>query len=72
MNIGIFKIMVNITYFLIIYQYFYVPEYVDFWFDTIHCHRTIEPRVNESSIDHIDPPVILVLTGKDKYKKVII
>ncbi|VDH93208.1 Hypothetical predicted protein [Mytilus galloprovincialis] len=46
-----------------------VGEYVDFWFDTIHCHRTIEPRVNESSIDHIDPPVILVLTGKDKYKK---
>ncbi|CAC5404652.1 unnamed protein product [Mytilus coruscus] len=46
----------------------HVGEYVDFWFDAIHCHRTVEPPVNESN-DYIDPPVILVLTGKDKYEK---
>ncbi|XP_063418386.1 uncharacterized protein LOC134701177 [Mytilus trossulus] len=43
-----------------------IGEYVDFWFDSIHCHRT----TNEKTIDgHIDPPILLVFTGKDKYKK---
>ncbi|CAC5416055.1 unnamed protein product [Mytilus coruscus] len=44
----------------------HIEEYVDFWFDSIHCHRT----ANERSISgHLDPPIILVFTGKDKYDK---
>lgn len=50
---------------------FNVPEYVDFWFDTIHCHRSVEPPEDEAFNEFIDPPVILVLTGKDKCGKVI-
>lgn len=61
--------------FKIIFQFikrFYVPDYIDFWFDTIHCHGTVNLGVNESLNKQIDPPIILVLTGKDKYEKVII
>ncbi|CAG2218157.1 unnamed protein product [Mytilus edulis] len=39
-------------------------EYVDFWFDSIHCHRTADKR---SDNEHFDPPILLVFTGKDKY-----
>ncbi|CAG2241724.1 unnamed protein product [Mytilus edulis] len=46
-----------------------VGEYVDFWFDTIHCHRSVEPPEDEPFNEFIDPPVILVLTGKDKCGK---
>ncbi|CAG2243852.1 unnamed protein product [Mytilus edulis] len=46
-----------------------VGEYVDFWFDTIHCHRTVDPPVGEPINYPIDPPIILVFTGKDKLKK---
>ncbi|XP_071153047.1 probable serine/threonine-protein kinase roco6 [Mytilus edulis] len=51
-----------------------VGEYVDFWFDTIHSHShaTVEPQVTQQSNAHIQPPVILVFTGKDEYEKVII
>ncbi|VDH95466.1 Hypothetical predicted protein [Mytilus galloprovincialis] len=43
-----------------------IGEYVDFWFDSIHCHRTAdEPTI----IGHFDPPILLVFTGKDKYDK---
>ncbi|CAG2223186.1 unnamed protein product [Mytilus edulis] len=43
-----------------------IGEYVDFWFDSIHCHRTTdEPTI----IGHFDPPILLVFTGKDKYDK---
>ncbi|VDI12723.1 Hypothetical predicted protein, partial [Mytilus galloprovincialis] len=41
-------------------------EYVDFWFDSIHCHRTADERSNHG---HFDPPILLVFTGKDKYSK---
>ncbi|XP_076085429.1 uncharacterized protein LOC143056232 [Mytilus galloprovincialis] len=42
-----------------------VGEYVDFWFDSIHCHRTADDPKSE----HFDPPIILVFTGKDKCDK---
>ncbi|CAC5421161.1 unnamed protein product [Mytilus coruscus] len=46
----------------------HIGEFVDFWFDSIHCHRT----TNElDSHGHYDPPILLVFTGKDKYDKVI-
>ncbi|XP_063448129.1 uncharacterized protein LOC134727678 [Mytilus trossulus] len=41
-------------------------EYVDFWFDNIHCHQSEEKSVPES----LDPPVILVFTETDQYTKV--
>ncbi|XP_071142107.1 uncharacterized protein [Mytilus edulis] len=40
-----------------------VGEYVDFWFESIHCHRTVDDPESE----HFDPPIILVFTGKDKF-----
>ncbi|CAG2245250.1 unnamed protein product [Mytilus edulis] len=43
-----------------------IGEYVDFWFDSIHCHRTADKRARTM---HFDPPVLLVFTGKDKYKE---
>ncbi|XP_071147607.1 uncharacterized protein [Mytilus edulis] len=44
----------------------HIGEYIDFWFDSIHCHRT----TNElDSNRHYDPPILLVFTGKDKYNK---
>ncbi|CAG2224698.1 unnamed protein product [Mytilus edulis] len=43
----------------------HIGEYVDFWFDSIHCHRTTKERPRYG---HFDPPIILVFTGKDKYK----
>ncbi|VDI27951.1 Hypothetical predicted protein, partial [Mytilus galloprovincialis] len=46
-----------------------VGGYVDFWFDTIHCHRTAEIPVNKPVNFHIDPPIFIVFTGKDKYEK---
>ncbi|VDI00521.1 Hypothetical predicted protein [Mytilus galloprovincialis] len=47
-----------------------VGEYVDFWFDTIHCHRTVDKGISKQHNDHIDPPVIIVFTGKDEYEKI--
>ncbi|XP_052097355.1 uncharacterized protein LOC127732361 [Mytilus californianus] len=44
----------------------HIGEYVDFWFDSIHCHRTADERL---SYGHFDPPIVLVFTGKDKYEK---
>ncbi|XP_063448291.1 uncharacterized protein LOC134727830 [Mytilus trossulus] len=38
-------------------------EYVDFWFDTIHCHQTDEKEGT------LCPPVIIVFTGTDKCKE---
>lgn len=52
---------------LFIQQYSSLLEYVDFWFDSIHCHRTADERSNDG---HFDPPILLVFTGKDKYSKV--
>ncbi|XP_063405712.1 uncharacterized protein LOC134689676 [Mytilus trossulus] len=46
-----------------------VGGYVDFWFDTIHCHRTAEIPKNKPVNFHIDPPIFIVFTGKDKYEK---
>ncbi|CAG2184782.1 unnamed protein product [Mytilus edulis] len=43
----------------------HIGEYVDFWFDSIHCHRTTKERPRYG---HFDPPIILVFTGKDKYE----
>ncbi|XP_063410635.1 probable serine/threonine-protein kinase roco6 [Mytilus trossulus] len=43
-----------------------IGEYVDFWFDSIHCHRTADKRARNV---HFDPPILLVFTGKDKYNK---
>ncbi|CAC5379494.1 unnamed protein product [Mytilus coruscus] len=45
-----------------------VGEYVDFWFDSIHCHRTVDDPESE----HFDPPMLLVFTGKDKCDKTYI
>ncbi|XP_052097310.1 uncharacterized protein LOC127732274, partial [Mytilus californianus] len=42
-----------------------VGGYVDFWFDSIHCHRTVDNPVTE----HFEPPILLVFTGKDKCDK---
>ncbi|CAC5398007.1 unnamed protein product [Mytilus coruscus] len=39
---------------------------VNFWFDSIHCHRTADERTSD---EHIDPPIILVFTGKDRYNQ---
>ncbi|XP_052097390.1 uncharacterized protein LOC127732395 isoform X4 [Mytilus californianus] len=51
-------------------QYFadfqHIGEYVDFWFDSIHCHRTTS---KPASNGHFNPPILLVFTGKDKYNK---
>ncbi|XP_071147184.1 uncharacterized protein [Mytilus edulis] len=45
----------------------HIGEYVDFWFDSIHCHRTSDTeRVKDG---HFDPPILLVFTGKDKYNE---
>lgn len=52
--------------------FLFVTGYVDFWFDTIHCHRTAEIPVNKPVNFHIDPPIFIVFTGKDKYEKVIL
>ncbi|CAG2247122.1 unnamed protein product [Mytilus edulis] len=46
-----------------------VGEYIDFWFDSIHCHRTVEPPIHEQTNEYIDPPVIIVFTRKDEYEK---
>ncbi|XP_063409161.1 uncharacterized protein LOC134692632 [Mytilus trossulus] len=43
-----------------------IGEYVDFWFDSIHCHRPADERYGS---EHFDPPILLVFTGKDKYDK---
>ncbi|CAC5419699.1 unnamed protein product [Mytilus coruscus] len=50
-------------------EFRHVGEYVDFWFDTIHCHRTVHSQVNEPYNHYIDPPIIVVFTGKDKYEE---
>ncbi|CAG2247627.1 unnamed protein product [Mytilus edulis] len=42
-------------------------SYVDFWFDTIHCLRTVDLPVDANINYPIDPPVIIVFTGTDKY-----
>ncbi|VDI64498.1 Hypothetical predicted protein [Mytilus galloprovincialis] len=42
-------------------------RYVDFWFDSIHCHRTVNERASKG---HFDPPILLVFTGKDEYNKI--
>ncbi|CAC5390354.1 unnamed protein product [Mytilus coruscus] len=47
-------------------DYQHIGEYVDFWFDSIHCHRTVN---EQASYGHFDPPILLVFTGKDKYNK---
>ncbi|CAC5373137.1 unnamed protein product [Mytilus coruscus] len=47
-------------------DYQHIGEYVDFWFDSIHCHRTVNERASNV---HFDPPILLVFTGKDKYNK---
>ncbi|CAC5384438.1 unnamed protein product [Mytilus coruscus] len=44
----------------------HIGEYVDFWFDSIHCHRTADKRPMHG---HFNPPILLVFTGKDKYDK---
>ncbi|VDI58566.1 Hypothetical predicted protein, partial [Mytilus galloprovincialis] len=41
-------------------EYDSVGEYIDFWFDSIHCFCA------KYSQDRLDPPVILVCTGADK------
>lgn len=44
---------------------FYLSEYIDFWFDSIHClskHGKDVPAAKK-----LNPPVILVCTGTDKY-----
>ncbi|VDI50205.1 Hypothetical predicted protein [Mytilus galloprovincialis] len=43
----------------------HIGEYVDFWFDSIHCHRTTKERPGSG---HFDPPILLVFTGKDRYE----
>ncbi|CAG2254570.1 unnamed protein product [Mytilus edulis] len=44
-----------------------IGEYVDFWFDSIHCHRSADKL---DSYGHYNPPILLVFTGKDRYDKV--
>ncbi|CAG2232255.1 unnamed protein product [Mytilus edulis] len=44
----------------------HVGEYVEFWFDSIHCHRTDDERATNG---YFHPPILLVFTGKDKYDK---
>ncbi|CAG2244524.1 unnamed protein product [Mytilus edulis] len=43
-----------------------IGEYIDFWFDSIHCHRTTDEPHNNG---HFNPAILLVFTGKDKYDK---
>ncbi|CAG2203601.1 unnamed protein product [Mytilus edulis] len=45
-----------------------IGEYVEFWFDSIHCHRHSDERASNG---HFHPPILLVFTGKDKYDKEI-
>ncbi|VDI42576.1 Hypothetical predicted protein [Mytilus galloprovincialis] len=45
---------------------FQEEDYVGFWFDSIHCYRTVDRRTDEESMN---PPVIVVLTGKDRIGK---
>ncbi|CAC5383859.1 unnamed protein product [Mytilus coruscus] len=44
-------------------------HYVDFWFDTIHCHQTGDPTEDKQQGSLVHPPVIVVFTGKDKLEK---
>ncbi|VDI70824.1 Hypothetical predicted protein [Mytilus galloprovincialis] len=44
----------------------HIGEYIDFWFDSIHCHRAADER---ASYAHWEPPILLVFTGKDRYNK---
>lgn len=49
---------------------YFFSDYVDFWFDTIHCHQTVNMTKDKQQNSLLHPPVILVFTGKDKLKKV--
>lgn len=49
-------------------RYFLIPEYIEFWFDTIHCHQAV--KSGEKNL--LDPPIFIVFTGADKYEKVMI
>ncbi|XP_052083874.1 uncharacterized protein LOC127721233 isoform X2 [Mytilus californianus] len=44
-----------------------IGEYVDFWFDSIHCH--VGETTNIQKDFSLDPPIIVVFTCKDKYKE---
>ncbi|CAG2223015.1 unnamed protein product [Mytilus edulis] len=44
----------------------HIGDYIDFWFDSIHCHRTVDDRARHG---HFNPPILLVFTGTDKYNK---
>lgn len=46
----------------------YVSGYIEFWFDSIHCHRTTDELKDEP----LDPPLFLVFTGKDKFDNEVI
>lgn len=48
----------------------FVLEYVDFWFDSIHCHAGETTYIRKDF--SLDPPIIVVFTCKDKYKEVTI
>ncbi|XP_052074584.1 probable serine/threonine-protein kinase roco8 [Mytilus californianus] len=43
-----------------------IGEYIEFWFDSIHCHRKTD---QPARYGHFDPPILLVFTGKDKYNE---
>ncbi|CAG2224646.1 unnamed protein product [Mytilus edulis] len=45
-------------------------EYVDYWFDSIHCYRTSSLLGQEQLRAPFDPPVIVVFTGTDRYEQV--
>ncbi|XP_063426192.1 uncharacterized protein LOC134709993 [Mytilus trossulus] len=55
----------NINQYISFTDYKNVGEYVDFWYDSIHCYRTNDELEN----DQLNPPILLVFTGADKYNK---
>lgn len=49
---------------------YYFVEYVDYWFDSIHCYRTTILSGQEQLRASFDPPAIVVFTGTDRYEQV--
>ncbi|VDI71250.1 Hypothetical predicted protein, partial [Mytilus galloprovincialis] len=46
-----------------------IGGYIEYWFDSIHCLQTVNRQENQQYENFIDPPIIMVFTGKDRYEK---
>lgn len=62
-------LVLSSCFFQRVFPYYFV-EYVDYWFDSIHCYRTAILSGQEQLNASFDPPVIVVFTGTDRYEQV--